>query len=149
MTKTIRCGWLTATEKSELWDRWKRGESLSDIGRAMGRYPTDVFKQLSPSGGIRPRSRCRLVRHRRLRQTVARKLCLNWSPEQIAGWLKRTYPNDEAYHVSHETIYRSLYVQARGVLKKELMQHLRSNGRYAGLVTQPARVRVVARLPIW
>jgi len=61
-----------------------------------------------------------------LRRTVARKLRLNWSPEQIAGWLKRTYPGDEVCHVSHETIYRSLFVQARGVLKKELVQHLRS-----------------------
>jgi IS30 family transposase len=51
---------------------------------------------------------------------------LNWSPEQIAGWLKRTYPGEEKYQVSHETIYRSLFVQARGVLKKQLMQHLRS-----------------------
>ena len=52
-------------------------------------------------------------------QAVARKLRRNWSPEQIAGWLKRAYPDDESYHVSHETIYRSLFVQARGVLKKE------------------------------
>ena len=59
-------------------------------------------------------------------QAVARKLRLNWSPEQIAGWLKRSHPEDEAYHVSHETIYRSLFVQARGVLKKELLCHLRS-----------------------
>jgi IS30 family transposase len=61
-----------------------------------------------------------------LRQAVASKLRHNWAPEQIAGWLQRTYPDDEAYHVSHETIYRSLFVQARGVLKKELMQHLRT-----------------------
>ncbi len=51
---------------------------------------------------------------------------MNWSPEQIAGWLKRAHPQDEAYQVSHETIYRSLFVQARGVLKKELLRHLRS-----------------------
>jgi IS30 family transposase len=57
---------------------------------------------------------------------VESKLRHNWAPEQIAGWLKRTYPDNEAYHVSHETIYRSLFVQARGVLKKELMQHLRT-----------------------
>ena len=62
----------------------------------------------------------------RLRQAVDRKLRLAWSPEQIAGWLKRSYPEDEAYHVSHESIYRSLFVQARGTLKKELMQHLRT-----------------------
>src|SRR6202023_4391807 len=54
------------------------------------------------------------------------KLRLNWSPEQVAGWLKRAYPEDELYQVSHETIYRSLFVQARGVLKKELLRHLRS-----------------------
>jgi IS30 family transposase len=54
------------------------------------------------------------------------KLRVNWSPEQIAGWLKRTHPGDESKHVSHETIYRSLFIQARGVLKKELLQYLRS-----------------------
>ena len=48
-----------------------------------------------------------------------------WSPEQIAGWLKQTYPCDESHHVSHETIYRSLFIQARGALKKELLEHLR------------------------
>jgi IS30 family transposase len=57
---------------------------------------------------------------------VAAKLQLNWSPQQIAGWLKIEYPNDENNHVSHETIYCSLFVQARGVLKKELQQYLRS-----------------------
>jgi IS30 family transposase len=64
--------------------------------------------------------------HEPLRLIVASKLEANWSPEQIAGWLKRAYPDDEAYRVSHETIYRSLFVQARGVLKKELQAHLRS-----------------------
>jgi IS30 family transposase len=61
-----------------------------------------------------------------LRQLVAARLSENWSPEQIAGWLKHTYPDDEAHQVSHETIYRSLFVQARGVLKKDLQAHLRS-----------------------
>ena len=77
------------------------------------------------SVGGRPKP-CKLAMHGQLRQTVVRKLGLNWSPEQIAGWLKRAYPETEAWCVSHETIYRSLYVQARGVLKKELMEHLRS-----------------------
>jgi IS30 family transposase len=67
-----------------------------------------------------------LASHESLRLIVASKLEDNWSPEQIAGWLKRAYPDDEAYRVSHETIYRSLFVQARGVLKKELQAHLRS-----------------------
>jgi IS30 family transposase len=61
-----------------------------------------------------------------LRLAVERKLRHNWAPEQIAGWLKRRYPDNKVYHVSHETIYRSLFVQARGVLKKELMKHLRT-----------------------
>ena len=63
--------------------------------------------------------------NRPLAQIVASKLHLEWSPEQIAGWLKRTYPDDENYQVSHETIYRSLFIQARGALKKELLEHLR------------------------
>ena len=65
------------------------------------------------------------MRNRALAQLVASKLCLEWSPEQIAGWLKRSYPNDQTYQVSHETIYRSLFIQARGALKKELLAHLR------------------------
>jgi IS30 family transposase len=187
---------FTASEKTELWDRWQRGESLNAIGRAFGKPSSSIYFQLSPHGGIRPaprrrsrlalslieretisrglaadqsaRSMARLlgrapstvsreikrnggydryraaqadeqawVRARRpkpcklasslwLRQTVARKLRLHWSPEQIAGWLKRSHSGEEAYHVSHETIYRSLFVQARGVLKKELLLHLRS-----------------------
>jgi len=187
---------FTAAEKTELWDRWQRGESLNAIGRAFGKPSSSIHFQLSPHGGIRPaprrRSRlalslieretisrglaadqsarsmarllgrapstvsreikrnggydcyraapadaqawvrarrpkpCKLAISPRLRQGVARKLGLNWSPEQIAGWLKRSHPGEEAYHVSHETIYRSLFVQARGVLKKELLLHLRS-----------------------
>jgi IS30 family transposase len=74
---------------------------------------------------LRPKL-CKLARYPRLRHTVAAKLALNWSPEQIAGWLKRTSYGLEAPTVSHETIYRSLYVQARGVLKRELIEHLRT-----------------------
>ena len=187
---------FSAAEKTEMWDRWRRGESLTAIGRAFGKPSSSIYFQLAPHGGIRPapRRRSRLaltlsereeisrgivarrsirsmasllgrapstvsrevcrnggydryraaqadeqawVRARRpkrcklssgpwLRRAVARKLRLNWSPEQIAGWLKRAYPEEEAHQVSHETIYRSLFVQARGVLKKELLQHLRS-----------------------
>jgi len=69
---------------------------------------------------------CKLACNRGLRYKVERKLRRNWSPEQIAGWLKEENPEDESNQVSHETIYRSLFVQARGVLKKELTQHLRS-----------------------
>jgi len=74
---------------------------------------------------LRPKP-CRLARHPELRWRVAQKLALEWSPEQISGWLKREFPADEGMQLSHETIYRSLFVQTRGVLKKELMAHLRT-----------------------
>ena len=77
---------------------------------------------------LRPK-RCLLAVNRKLRDIVASKLILDWSPEQISGWLKTEYPDDESMRVSHETIYRSLFIQARGVLKKELMDHLRSKRR--------------------
>lgn len=195
MVQRYRRGFTTA-ERTEMWDRWQRGESLRAIGRAFGKPSSSIYFQISPHGGIRPPLRCRsrlaltlsereeisrgiVAQHsirsmaaslgrspstvsrevrrnggynryratladkrawdqtRRpklcklamspwLRCTVSKRLRLNWSPEQIAGWLKRTYPEDEAYQVSHETIYRSLFVQARGVLKKELQQYLKS-----------------------
>ena len=74
---------------------------------------------------LRPKP-CRLARHAELRWRVAQKLALQWSPEQISGWLKRRFPADQGVQVSHETIYRSLFIQTRGVLKKELMAHLRT-----------------------
>ena len=188
--------YFTSEQKSEIWDRWQRGESMSSIGRGFDRNSSSIYPLLSRTGGIRPpvrkRSRlaltlvereeisrglesrlslrsialrlrrspstvsrevkrnggrdkyravwsdqaawdrahrpkaCKLACNCSLRWTVSRKLQLNWSPEQIAGWLKRKYPQEEHNQVSHETIYRSLFVQARGVLKKELMQYLRS-----------------------
>jgi IS30 family transposase len=69
---------------------------------------------------------CKLAGRGRLRRTVAAKLRQQWSPEQIAGWLRTTFPDDERMQLSHETIYRSLFVQARGVLRKELAAHLRT-----------------------
>lgn len=187
---------LTKAERTELWDRWKHGQSLSDIARALSKAPGSIHGYLSIQGGIAPLPRIRAAyalsaedreeisrglcagrgirqiarelgrpsstvsrevarnggRHRyraaqadvrawaqakrpkpcklatapRLQRLVAAKLQLDWSPEQIAGWLKVIFPDDERMHVSHETIYRSLFVQARGVLRKELMAHLRS-----------------------
>ena len=85
---------------------------------------------------------CRLATNLRLQRSVAAKLCRDWSPEQIAGWLKLAYPHNENMRVSHETIYRSLFIQARGVLKKELISHLRSRrmmrrSKYATTESQP------------
>ena len=187
---------LSAEQKADIWQRWKVGESLHEIGRAFGKDHGSIQFLLSQHGGIAPAVRrrsqrtltltereeisrgiasgtsireiargleraastvsrevarhggrpvyraseadhqawksaqrpkaCLLARHRKLRRTVASKLILNWSPQQISGWLKRRYPSNESMRVSHETIYRSLFIQARGVLKKELIEHLRS-----------------------
>jgi IS30 family transposase len=112
------------------------------MARSLGRAPSTVSREVRRNGGYdryrasaadnnawarakRPK-RCKLALNRRLARLVAVKLRLEWSPEQIAGWLKRAHPGDESNQVSHETIYRSLYVQARGALKKELIQHLRT-----------------------
>ena len=89
------------------------------------RYRATVADENAWARSRRPK-RCKLAINSRLRRSVAGKLRLDWSPEQIAGWLKRTHSEDEYNQVSHETIYRSLFVQARGVLKKELLRHLRS-----------------------
>ena len=222
MDRGFRRGFTTA-EKTELWDRWQRGESLKAIGRAFGKPSSSIYFQVSPHGGIRPSprrrsrlaltlsereeisrgiavhrsarsmagllgrspstvsreisrnggydgyraaladdkawararrpKRCKLATNPWLRQSVASKLRLNWAPEQIAGWLKRTHPEDGCCQVSHETIYRSLFVQARGVLKKELLCHLRSkrtirrskqaglNGDGRGQIKDPVSIR--------
>src|ERR1700688_2300595 len=107
------------------------GRSTSTVSREMGRnggcdrYRATLADENAWARARRPKY-CKLADNPRLRQAVAGKLRLDWSPEQIAGWLKRTHPEDECNQVSHETIYRSLFVQTRGVLKKELLYHLRS-----------------------
>jgi IS30 family transposase len=190
---------LSATERAEVWRRWKDGQSLHAIGRALGRAHPVVHLLLKRHGGIAPfphRRSCRvltlaeredisrgiasgcslrviaqglqravstvsrevarhgghaqyrasaadqqawdsalrpkpclLTTHNKLQRIVAGKLMQDWSPKQISGWLKTEYPEDESLQVSHETIYRSLFIQARGALKIELIQHLRSKRR--------------------
>jgi IS30 family transposase len=188
---------LSAVRKKELWDRWKAGESISDIARALEKPPGSIHGVLKATGGIAPPQRCRpgwaltlaereeisrglaagesmraiaarldrpastvsreidrnggrrnyravkadqrawerarrpkrcllLAQKDRLRDVVAKKLKEDWSPQQISGWMSRQHPNDGSMRVSHETIYRTLFVQARGALKKELLAHLRS-----------------------
>jgi len=133
---------LTLSEREAISRGLAADQSARSMARRLGRAPSTVSREIKRNGGYgryraaradaqawvracRPK-RCKLANSPWLRQTVARKLRLLWSPEQIAGWLKRTYPGEERRQVSHETIYRSLFVQARGVLKKELMSHLRS-----------------------
>ena len=191
---------LTGAEKAELWGRWKRGESMREIARALGRGHTTVRSVVNSTGGFAPAPRrraqrclslrereeisrgiaaglsnaeiarelerspstisrelarhqgreryraaaadgqawenarrpkgCRLASRPRLRRAIARKLRLEWSPQQIARWLKREFSADPQMQLSHETIYRTLFVQARGLLKKQLHMHLRTQRGY-------------------
>lgn len=186
----------TDAQKSEMWDRWQRGESLSSIGRGFNRASSSIYPLLARTGGIRPAERvrsrlsltliereeisrgllgemslrsiarslkrpastisrevrrnggtklyraassdaaawdrtrrpklCKLAGKDYLCRAISAKLIRKWSPQQIAGWLMRAHPDDESRRVSHETIYRSLFIQTRGVLKKELLAHLRA-----------------------
>lgn len=187
---------LSDQQKAELWERWQQGQSLSEIGLALGKHAGSIHGVISLRGGIAPTLRkrarrcltiaeresisrglaaglsmrlianelgrapstisreirrnrgaacyravdaddkawqrairpkdCLLAAKPYLCETVASKLRQNWSPEQISGWLRREFPDNADMRVSHETIYRSLFIQARGVLKKELVSHLRS-----------------------
>jgi IS30 family transposase len=190
---------LSASQQVDMWGRWRAGQSLNEIGRALGKDHVVIHFLLARRGGIAPAARrrslrtltlteredisrgiacgssireiakglqravstvsrevarhggrplyrasaadhqawelalrpkvCLLAIQVKLQKIVAGKLILDWSPEQISGWLKIQYPDDESMRVSHETIYRSLFIQARGVLKKELIQHLRTKRR--------------------
>ena len=132
---------LSLVEREEISRSVVAGHSIRAIASQLGRAPSTISREIQRNGGQecyrasqadqaawdrtqRPKT-CKLVQNRKLAGIVASKLQSFWSPEQIAGWLKRTYPNDETHQVSHETIYRSLFIQARGALKKELLQHLR------------------------
>src|SRR5450631_1274498 len=132
---------LSLLEREEISRGVVAGRSMRAIAASLGRAPSTVSRELKRNGGCqgyraskadqsawdqahRPKG-CKLAQNRALARIVAQKLKMLWSPEQIAGWLKCTYPDDENYQVSHETIYRTLFIQARGALKKELVQHLR------------------------
>lgn len=132
---------LTLAEREEISRSIVAGDSIRSIAAQLGRAPSTVSREIKRNGGrdayrasqaeeatwnrARRPKRCKLKRNRALASIVANKLKMLWSPEQIAGWLKHTYPSDESHYVSHETIYRSLFIQARGALKKELLENLR------------------------
>ena len=132
---------LTLAEREEISRSIIAGDSARTIAQRLGRSPSTISREIERNGdrkhyrasladqaawdrAHRPQP-CKLVKNRALARTVAIKLKMSWSPEQIAGWLKCSYPGQEEHQVSHETIYRSLYIQARGALKKELLAHLR------------------------
>jgi IS30 family transposase len=136
---------LTLAEREDISRGIASGSPLREIARRLDRAASTVSREISRHGGrpayrahaadddawdsaLRPKN-CLLAGSCKLRDIVAGKLILDWSPEQISGWLKIQFPDDASMRVSHETIYRSLFIQARGVLKKELLDHLRSKRR--------------------
>lgn len=133
---------LTLSEREEISRGIATHHSIRLIACQLGRSPSTISREINRNGGydcyratqsdqaaldraLRPKS-CKLSCNRSLARVVSRKLKRLWSPQQIAGWLKRENPNREQDQVSHETIYRSLYIQTRGALKKELQEYLRS-----------------------
>lgn len=139
---------LSLAEREDISRGLVSGRSIRDIARGLKRAASTISREINRNGGasryraaaadirawkqaLRPKP-CKLVLYGRLRQAVTFKLQRHWSPQQIAGWLKRAYPGQEVMHVSHETIYKSLYVQARGALKKELQQYLRTKRQVRG-----------------
>ncbi len=133
---------LTLSERETISRGLAQKLSMSAIAAQLGRAPSTVSREIKRNGGyasyrasaaeeaawqraLRPKA-CKLAGRPYLVREITEKLQWHWSPEQIAGWLKRHHPDDERYHVSHETIYKSLFIQARGVLKKELLACLRS-----------------------
>ena len=132
---------LTLAEREEISRAVVAGHSMRSIAVQLGRAPSSISREIKRNGGQecyrasqaeesawdrgrRPKT-CKLAQNRALARIVAGKLQRRWSPQQVAGWLKRTYPDDTSRQVSPETIYRSLFIQARGALKKELVEHLR------------------------
>ena len=132
---------LTLAEREEISRGIVADRSIRSIAADLGRAPSTISRELRRNGGrrryrasradkaawdrARRPKRCKLASNRALAHVVAQKLRARWAPDQIAGWLKRSHPDDENMQVSHETIYKTLFIQARGALKKELQQHLR------------------------
>jgi len=136
---------LILAEREDISRGIASGESIRGIAKALKRAVSTVSREVARHGGrplyraseadrqawestLRPKP-CLLATHSKLQEIVASKLIEDWSPEQISGWLKQSYPDDESLRVSHETIYRTLFLQARGALKQELVRHLRSQRR--------------------
>ena len=136
---------LRLEEREEISRGIAASRSIRQIAQGLGRAPSTVSREIRRNGGrqgyranqadrrtweraLRPKP-CRLALHTKLRWRVAQKLALQWSPEQVSGWLKQEFPTDQDMQISHEAIYRSIFIQTRGVLKKELTAHLRTARR--------------------
>ena len=164
---------LTATEREEISRQLARGASLRAISRTLGRAPSTICREVTRNQGrteyraatadrqawrrARRPKMCRLALRPALRRLVAAKLARQWSPQQISGWLRSRFPEHAELQVSHETIYRSLFVQSRGVLKRALLGELRRQrhfrharasapGHWEGDLLEGARGTYVATL---
>ena len=133
---------LTLAEREDISRGLAASKSLREIARYLNRSPSTICREVNRHGGIkkyraskadkvawenakRPKP-CKLYGNKELCLIIAQKMESAWSPQQISGWLRRRYPNNEDLNVSHETIYKTLYIQTRGALKKELQKHLRT-----------------------
>jgi IS30 family transposase len=159
---------LSATEREEVSRQLACGHSLRAISRNLGRAPSTLSREVARNGGrgsyraavadgqawrrARRPQRCRLSTHSALRTIVARKLAQQWSPQQISGWLRSTFPSDADKQVSPETIYRSLFVQSRGVLKRCLLNHLRRQRHFrhsrANATRRPRQGQIIEAVSI-
>ncbi|TAK87912.1 MAG: IS30 family transposase [Betaproteobacteria bacterium] len=155
---------LQAKEREEISRGLSAGLSIREIARGLGRAASTVSREIRRNGGkqlyraanadarawrtARRPQRCLLARRARLRAWVARHLGRNWSPRQIAVGLRNSFPHDASMRVSHETIYRSLFIQARNVLKKELVKHLRRGGFMRRPRTHPGQPSVIDGISI-
>ena len=152
---------LSAKEREEISRGLAAGVSVRSIAARLKRAPSSVSREISRNGGgaryragdadeqawerARRPKKCRLATNAQLRSLVAAKLALDWSPQQIAGWLRTDFSSNTDLQISHETIYRTLFVQTRGALKKELQQHLRSGRvmRHARTATRKGHFQIV------
>jgi IS30 family transposase len=159
---------LTTTEREEISRRLAQGLSLRAVSTMLGRAPSTLSREVGRNGGravyraaiadrcawrrSRRPKRCRLVTYPALRRAVAAKLARQWSPQQISGWLRRTFPSDPDMQVSPETIYRSLFVQSRGVLKRALVRQLRRQHHFrharASARVRPRPGQIIDAVPI-
>jgi len=159
---------LTTTEREEISRQLARGDSIRAIARVLGRAPSTISREVARNRGRaeyraaaadrhawrrtqRPKP-CRLGARPALRRIVAAKLALQWSPQQISGWLRSTFPDHPEMQVSHETIYRSLFIQSRGVLKRSLRDHLRRQRHFrharAGARLRPKQGQILDAVSI-
>lgn len=137
---------LSLVEREEISRGLSANHSVREIASLLERNPSTISREINRNGGVskyrateadkaawkrakRPKP-CLLSENIKLKEIVTGKLSQDWSPEQISGWLKLAYPDNESMRVSHETIYKSLFIQTRGLFLKEMRSHLRTKRKF-------------------